>query len=68
MLAVNSPTGKIKISSVEEELFTQRCFPNCLKFDACHDICCRHGCDVDRAEVGRILELKEELERLIRKI
>lgn len=66
MLAVKSLAGSVKINSVDEGIFKQRCFSDCLKFEACHDICCSHGCDVDRAEAQHILELRDELEPLIK--
>ena len=66
MLSIKSPTGRIQIYGAEETLFHDRCFPDCLAFDACHDVCCSYGCDVDRAEVDRILVIKEELEPLLK--
>ncbi len=66
MLAIKSPTGDIRISSVEEEIFRERCFPDCLKFEACHDVCCSWGCDVTRDEAEKLLAIKEELEPLVK--
>ena len=65
MLSVKSPTGHIQIHSVENELFRQRCFPDCLNFNVCRDVCCSYGCDIDRAEAELILEIKDELEPLL---
>jgi Fe-S-cluster containining protein len=66
MLPIKADTGIIKIRGVEEEIFSVRCEPDCLKFDVCRDICCSYGCDVSRNEAARILERKEELENLLK--
>jgi Fe-S-cluster containining protein len=66
MIPIKSKTGQIEIRGVEENIFNARCVPDCLKFDVCRDVCCSYGCDISRAETARILERKEELEKLLK--
>jgi len=66
MLPIQSDTGQVKICGVEEEIFNACCVSDCLNYDNCRDICCSHGCDVSRSETTRILEHKEELEKLLK--
>lgn len=66
MLPIKSDTGTVKIHAVEEDLFSDRCVPDCLQFDVCRDVCCSYGCDVSRDEVTRILAHREALEKLLK--
>ncbi len=62
MIPINSTTAVIKISNVDERIFSTNYFARCMECNLCHDSCCSYGCPVDTREVERILACKNELE------
>lgn len=50
-----------RINEVDEGIFLSRCFANCLECPFCEDVCCSYGCQVDGAEMKRILKYASEL-------
>ncbi|UJR82581.1 Hypothetical protein I5071_46460 [Sandaracinus amylolyticus] len=51
------------LTHVDTAIFTARYFTRCLAHPTCRDWCCSHGVDVDEANVARLLEHADELER-----
>ncbi len=66
MSRVKSATTGVSISEVAESIFSQKYSAQCLSCQFCHDACCRYGCDVDGAEVARIMTYQKELEILLK--
>lgn len=62
MIKINCPSRTIQIESIDEKMFTTRCYTRCLDLKACNDDCCSYGCPVDLWEKQRILIHKEALE------
>jgi Fe-S-cluster containining protein len=62
MITVKSISKSIKISEVDEEIFRKKYFAHCLSHPFCRDICCSYGCQIDMAEVNRILAYAGQLE------
>ncbi len=62
MIPVKSCTGLLKITDVDEQIWSRLYFAQCLECAFCKDSCCAYGCPVDIAEANRILVCRETLE------
>lgn len=62
MLYIKNATTTIKITSVDENIFSSRYFSKCMEHASCQDRCCNYGCPVDIKEADRILDYKDALE------
>jgi Fe-S-cluster containining protein len=59
----NSPA--IKVNEMDKAIFTKKFPADCLRRNSCHDICCTYGCQVDAAEIDKILLYKRKLELIL---
>ncbi|MFH0847671.1 MAG: DUF3109 family protein [Chloroflexota bacterium] len=66
MIRIKSATSSVSISEVTEDIFGKRYIARCIDCQFCHDACCSWGCDVDRAEIKRIMAYQKELEKIVR--
>jgi Fe-S-cluster containining protein len=63
MIAITHATKNIRITSIDENMFSGKYFNRCMDNASCLDCCCSFGCPVDIAEAARILSYKDELEQ-----
>jgi Fe-S-cluster containining protein len=57
--------GTPRVDRVDPRIFSQRYFARCMECTFCHDVCCAHGCDVDKQREESILRHAEELEAFV---
>jgi Fe-S-cluster containining protein len=62
MIYIKNATTTIKITSIDESIFSSRYFSRCMENTSCQDCCCNYGCPVDLEEADRILTYKDALE------
>lgn len=63
MMPVKCNTGLLKITEVDEQIWSRFYFARCLDCGFCKDRCCTYGCPVDIAEVNRIMACRGALEK-----
>ena len=63
MFTLKNPSQSIDIHRVDENNFSHCYAAGCMG-DGCRDDCCRYGCPAETAEIVKILDFREELEKL----
>jgi len=63
MLPVKCTSGLLKITNIDEQIWSRHYFARCMECHFCNDSCCSYGCPVDILEVERILLLRESIEK-----
>jgi Fe-S-cluster containining protein len=63
MIPVKCNTGLLKITDVDEKIWSGSYFARCMECTFCKDICCTYGCPVDIEEIDRIIPYRDVLEK-----
>lgn len=59
-------SGPMLISFVHRDIFLKTFFARCLDCNFCYDQCCSYGADIDRQNVEKIQQRKEEILPFVR--